>query len=95
MNILRSSLKDWFYGVGVGGITGGTCGFGSGIICTYPNLWSEQKFQRNLALNRIESFTAIGTIFGSTIVSTTINPFISGCVFLVSTIPLYLKAKLR
>lgn len=94
-SLLNSSLKEYIYGVGIGGITGGTCGFGLGIVYTYPNLRSEHKFQRKLALKKIESFTVLGTVFGSTIVGSVVNPVISGCVFLMGTLPIYLRAKFK
>ena len=99
MNILRfiqkDRLKEWFYGIVGGAATGGTCGFGLGVTSFYPDLSSKYSIQRMNAVEKVEKSTIIGSVVGGLLVSSVCNPLLSGGVFLVSTVPIYMCAKFK
>ncbi len=93
--IQKDRVKEWVYGVVGGATTGGTCGFGLSVVSFYPDLSSKYPIQRVNAVKKVETSTMIGSFVGSLVVSCVCNPLLSGGVFLVSTIPIYISAKFK
>lgn len=88
-------VKEWFYGVTIGGVVGGTCGFGLSVTSLYSDLLSNNSLQRFNAIEKVEQSTMIGSSVGSLLVGTICNPLLSGGFFLVSTMPIYISAKVK
>lgn len=92
---LKEAIKEWGFGIGLGGVSGGVIGSAVGLGLGGRNLFSKNSWKRDDAIEQLEILTLVGGSTGILITGTIVNPVLTGISFIGSITPIYLYAKFK